>query len=578
MKCDETKPYCKRCLSGKRICDGYNIVIDVPKRKLQEISHLDRGRIPDILPKPMITLDSLPTLDPMKSPIFEHFRSQTIPELAGLRSSGFWRNVALPACYSEPAILHASLALSCAHRFRAEQKSGRSQPSSQSIRLIAIVEYNKAIHSLNEQILEHENASSLRVILIACVIFIVLELFGGCLDKAVVHLSEGRKLLLQLGLTQNDDSAGARSENETKALYLAAEPESVEEKLVNQFAHIDLQSTYFGFKKPQLNLAARQRTTTLAKGSGIGPNPPISLVIPVYFNSLQETNQYLVILINECLKFAGQPFDQTQHAIHNHHSNSRRQYLSSCLRNWRQAYGQRCFATTQLEAPYRFWKSQSALMLIQHAWLSIIISASFIEVEETELDSLSQHFITIVNLTSFLLSPEGEGTSANRKHFALELGIVPPLWWTVMKCRHPKMRRKALWLLCRVGCEGLWDPMVMYQIAIETILLEEGQAWKPQILAGSESSLDHIGHFDDEMDLRAFIPLRRRISAAAVSSIDNNQKTLQMTFKRKKRDNDGRWTGDFEEIIRERLLESSVNWLAWLSLNSTEVFESMQLT
>lgn len=534
-------------------------MIDVPERKLQEISYLDcERRIADIQPKPTTTLNSLPSLDPIESRIFEHFRSQTIPELAGLRSGEFWRCIALPACYSEPAILHASLALSCAHKFRAEQKSGPNQPGTQGIRIIAIAEYNKAIRSLNERILKHEHASSLGVILITCVMFIVLELFGGCLDKAMIHLNEGRNLLLQLGLTGNNDFTGASPENETRTLYFAAKPESVEDKLVNRFAHIDLQSTYFGSQRPQLNLAAHSRTT-LAKGSRIGPDPPVSLIIPAYFNSPHEANQYLVILTNECLKFTGRTFDQTRHTIRNHRSNFHRQYLSSCLRNWRQAYGQPSFTTTRLEKSDRSWKSRSALMLIQHAWLSIIISTSFLEVEETELDSLSPHFKTILNLKCFILSPEGEGKSANLKHFALELGIVPPLWWTVMKCRHPKMRRKALWLISRVGCEWYWDPIIMRQTGIETILLEEGPAWKPLILAGSEFSLDQVEPFDDVMDLRAFVPLRRRISAVTVSSVDNNQKTLQMTFKRKKRDEDGRWTGDFEEITHERPLESFTN-------------------
>lgn len=173
----------------------------------------------------------------MESRAFEHFRPQTIPESAGLRSGEFWRCIVLPTCYSGPATLHAFLALSCAHIFRAEQKSGRNQLDSQGTRTIAIAEYNKAIRSLNERILKHEHASSLRVILITCVMFIVLELLGGCLDKAMIHLNEGRKLLFRLGLTLNDDFTGARSENETRTLYFAAKPESVEDKLVNRFTH-----------------------------------------------------------------------------------------------------------------------------------------------------------------------------------------------------------------------------------------------------------------------------------------------------------------------------------------------------
>lgn len=225
MKCDETRPYCKRCLSAKRICGGYNIIIDVPRRKLQENSYLDcKNRIASIQPKPTTSPDSLPSLDPMEYRAFEHFRSNTVPELAGLRSAEFWRCIILPASYSEPAILHASLALSYAHKFRAEQKSGRNQLSSHGIRTAAFAEYNKAIRFLNERIVNHEHASSLRVILITCMMFIVLELFGGCLDKAMIHLRGGRQLLFQLGLSLKDNITGIRSGSETRSLCFATSP------------------------------------------------------------------------------------------------------------------------------------------------------------------------------------------------------------------------------------------------------------------------------------------------------------------------------------------------------------------
>jgi hypothetical protein len=118
------------------------------------------------------------------------------------------------------------------------------------------------------------------------------------------------------------------------------------------------------------------------------------------------------------------------------------------------------------------------------------------------------------------------------------------------------MRRKALWLISRVGSEGFWDPIIMRQTGIETILLEEEQPWKSVALAGSTFSFNQVETIDDEMDLKVFVPSWRRISAVTVSSVNNNQKMLQMTFKRKKRDGDGRWTGVFEEItynLRSRL-------------------------
>lgn len=418
---------------------------------------------------------------------------------------------------------------------------------------MAVAEYNKAIHFVNDFILKNENARSLSTILITCVLFVVLELYGGCVDKAIMHLNEGRKLLLLLGRRQNYILTGASSTDE--ALYFAARPESVEDKLINMFAHMDLQAAYFGSERPQLKLSAYENETNGTKPPSIAFDPSLLIDIPARFRSLHEANQHLVILTNECLRFTGHTFDQTKHTIRNHVSNCHRRCLSSCLRRWREAYSEPCFTITQLEKEEISWKSQSALMLVQHAWLTIIIATSYLEVEETELDCLIDYFTTIVNSTAFVFSPEGEGTSANRKHFALELGIVPPLWWTAMKCRHPKIRRKALWLLGQVGSEGFWDPMIMRQIGIETLVLEEEPRYN-LIEADSWISMDQDASFHGNMDLGAFVPLRRRISGATASSVDNDKQTLYMTFKRKLRDDEGLWTGEFDLITVERPLES----------------------
>ena len=241
VKCDEKKPLCNRCLSTKRVCDGYGIVIDLPKRAPCRIARWGhKNSVSDIQPKPPTVPTTLPALDPTESRIFEVFRSKTIPELAGLRSAGFWRNVVLPACYSEPAILHASIALACATKMRVEQKSSPSDHAYHATGLISVAEYNKAIAHLKE-LIKHENASSIRAILITCVVFATIEIFNGCVSKAIMHFDNGRKLLLQLRRSCRNCVTNPEPEINVTRLYFAPKPESVEDKLVNMFAHLDLQ-------------------------------------------------------------------------------------------------------------------------------------------------------------------------------------------------------------------------------------------------------------------------------------------------------------------------------------------------
>ena len=197
--------------------------------------------VPKIRPKATLSLKSTPSLADSESITFELFRSQTVREMAGVRSSGFWQDVVLPACYSEPAVLHASIALANASRWRRDPKGQSGLIDEKAARRDTIVEYNKAIKNLQVQFLKLDDLFSFRVTLITCVLFIALELCTGRILQAMMHLSEGRKLLhSSVHLAKFTTN---RPEAKKRAFVLASNPQSVEEELIGVFADLDLQST-----------------------------------------------------------------------------------------------------------------------------------------------------------------------------------------------------------------------------------------------------------------------------------------------------------------------------------------------
>ncbi|KAF4631597.1 hypothetical protein G7Y89_g6534 [Cudoniella acicularis] len=555
VKCDETKPCCIRCLSGNRICEGYGIAIDSPKRPTYE--NLDFKRYPEheeslanIQPKPMTGLKTIPFLNRSESITFELFRSQTALEMAGVRSSGFWQNVVLPACYSEPAILHASMALAHASRWRqvTRYKSGLGT-GDDGMKLNVVNDYNKAIQHLKAHVSGDGNPSSLRVTLIACVIFIALELSTGRFEQATIHLNEGRKLLHSS--TQFFTSTPGNPEDETKTLLLASKPQSIEDELVGVFADLDLQSTYFGSERPQLNLSAHKPIES------IHPQPLFSFVLPTDFCSIQEASQYLVILTNECLQFVGQKLEFSCHTLQNKIPNVHRQYLYTSLKNWRKTYDRFCLKTSFAEKIDRAWKRRSALMHIQHTWLSVVVPTSYFEVEETDFDPYLKEFAIITDLASSILLEQGMPPG----RFSLEFGLVPPLSWAILKCRHPQIRRKALHLMKRAGREGLWEPKLISQLGREYTMLEEGieELNSPRLLHG-ESSAETA----QEEDWRQLVPLERRISTATAFFETGDYSTLHMKFRRKVWNSDGKFIGT-EDIVRSQPYEALQTLMAELS-------------
>jgi len=535
VKCDEAKPCCFRCQSSNRICEGYGIILDTPKYLTYQScskTHREHGdSLPILQPKPTVALKIIPFLNHSESVIFELFRSQTVVELAGFRSARFWRNIVLPACHSEPAIFHASMALANASCPRTSTFAREDIP-----RLDTLNHYNKAIHHLKAHVSICSETSSLRVALIACILFIALELSTGRFQEAGMHLNQGRTLLQS---STHFVTTTADREVKTKALVLVSNPKSVEDEIWSVFADLDLQSTYFGSYKPQLKLEA-QKSTQYA--SPAQPFLALLLDLPRDFSDIQEANKYLIILTNKCLQFIGHKLMPESHSLQHTHATFCRQHLNSDLKNWNETYDRMCLRVTTIEKSRHAWKQQSTLMLIQSAWLSVLVPTSYFEIEETDYDSYIEEFTTITNLAASVLPERG----GKKRQFSLEFGLAAPLSWTVIKCRDPYLRRRALSLIERAGHEGMWEPKLVSQLVKECILLEEG----------IEDLGDCCHGWGAVDDWRTWIPLQKRVITAVVVFEKSDYAMLQMRFRRKVWNSEGKFIG-MEEIVRSRPYKGS---------------------
>ncbi|EEY23541.1 conserved hypothetical protein [Verticillium alfalfae VaMs.102] len=130
---------------------------------------------------------------------------------------------------------------------------------------------------------------------------------------------------------------------------------------------------------------------------------------------------------------------------------------------------------------------------------------------ECSFDEHMTTFASIVDVAGEILqdeeargaaAPDGDGA-----RFSFESGIVPPLYYTAVKCRHPILRRAAIRLLRRKGAldckENLWDARLVARIAMRIVELEETRA------------LDILGKDvpepPDSRHAKAYIPARDKI-------------------------------------------------------------------
>jgi hypothetical protein len=85
------------------------------------------------------------------------------------------------------------------------------------------------------------------------------------------------------------------------------------------------------------------------------------------------------------------------------------------------------------------------------------------------VDAYIDGFKDIVRLGSSYLA-----TTSSNDAFSYEMRIIPPLYYTALKCRDPSVRREALSLLSSSSPrEGLWDSRIAVKVAERAIQIEE---------------------------------------------------------------------------------------------------------
>ncbi|KAF7171390.1 hypothetical protein CNMCM5623_003767 [Aspergillus felis] len=190
VKCDESRPACRRCVSTGQVCDGYGI--------------WGGGGSPYGRPQSNRALSTYCTPLPVGSmtseeqTYFDWFMAKTTKKFAGLFTSDFWETLVLQASAQEPAVRHALVALSAAHRFDRSREPW-SIPSTYvfDVEQFTLQQYNKAIHHLRLR-MGSTQKNTLRVALVTCMIFVTLEYLRGQYQMGSAHLRYAIQLLASI--------------------------------------------------------------------------------------------------------------------------------------------------------------------------------------------------------------------------------------------------------------------------------------------------------------------------------------------------------------------------------------------
>ncbi|KAF4627657.1 hypothetical protein G7Y89_g10501 [Cudoniella acicularis] len=444
VKCDENRPACQRCVSTGRTCDGYGIWGGGGNAPGQH-RPIGSNDIPCPVPVP-VPVSAL-AASTVEKRYFEWFQHRTATKLPGAFVSSYWDMLVFQVGLSEPAVLHAVLALSSVHkretlegRSRNRGRKGDSVPDEQEQFMLR--QYSKAIGYLQPHF-SAKNSASIRVALVTCVVFVCMEFLRGRYQTAQAHLQNGLKLI--------KENLPFR--------------ESIDDWILEVFFRLHVQVELFnqGSQHACLLLQA-------SKPEHLDPT----------FRSLKHARKHMDQILDEIFYLTEQGH---QHGIPNQAGYpsellNHQKLIQAKLSSWlltSQAY------KDNLNSPMNV-RDEMAFKLLHyfHTMAAIMTHAALWPACEWIFDSHTADFVSIILQAIKLrrVVPEdavdiiGKGHDLSRS--IADMGWIPPLYYTAVKCRNHRVRLQAIKLLNSTDHgEGIWDPRSAACIARKVMEIEE---------------------------------------------------------------------------------------------------------
>lgn len=480
VKCDEKKPACMRCVSSGRTCEGYEEPQSISLESLN-------SRTPPELSQ-ILTIRQVPpaiTGDDAEYRSLSYFKSIVVPEISGFFDLEFWNNFVIEVSQTEPAVRHALLALSStfeenktkrhtivAYGSEKSKSHTRINNSPQNLSKFASQHYTKAIKTL----VKAEDPSP-HVTLVTCLVFVCLEYLRNNFDVGLAHLKSGLKILADAGK--------------------AGHP-WIEQPISELFARLDIQATIHGSATSDFT----NRVPIQSWSS--------KLLFRDSFSNLQDARTALVDECGAVVHFIRHQKDPEFITLLNaqHQSDGvEAQDISFVLESRRALHFQNLenwdfMLKSYLQLTGTPIEPHIAILQLWHLFTTCQLTCAFFS-SELLYDDLDIVFTRIVTLASFILgdrAPTPTFTSLAQPKPSLntsfDVGVLAPLFFTVMKCRHLPTRLRAIELI-KSGPEreGMWrrDSIVKYA---EWKVAEEE---KGRGLLGIESPLPEAARITGEM-------------------------------------------------------------------------------
>lgn len=433
-----------------------------------------------------------PRLTPAEAQGFVYFRDHTSREAAGCFGSAFWQQLVLQLAHRESAVMHAAVAVGAMHRgTRGRSPSLRLPDLPQSHGTFALAQYVRGIRQLRGRLAPFvEDRQAPEIALVACLLFVCLEMLQGNRVGALMHLRNGLRVLAGIPSQVRQ----ARGSDPPSLLVPRRRPTGVEQ-LTEIFARLDLDSTAFGERAPAFHMASRQ--------DGHGPD----LLLPSSFQDISEARHFLDRLFSTAHHLRGGLLDLSRRSCRHRRPDAVWQCCAEFagIRKLPPSQSASCVARIEaLQASLVHWlatfrhlrlRSQDcrAAILLDIRYHSVFLHlATSHNDREIRCDRFNAIFQRVVDLCGRFTADAAcsePSSPVSAPTFVLDSGLIPALYLTALKCRQSEIRRKAISLLHRYPCqEGMWEPALMAQF-VEGVRRREEETARTAMRSGAAAEM-----------------------------------------------------------------------------------------
>ena len=379
-----------------------------------------------------------------------------------------------------------------------------------SLRDVALGHYAAAVTALNTHIEQHGWAA-LEVTLLCSVLCITFDWLRGNHDAALAHLQSGLNVISNWEQTWHPSrTAEWRRQTRGASITAVGSPGGylISTVVRPRYAWLVMQS---------ISLSGRDQPITpmAAPARALSPALPPSLKWPFYSAQGPMSNAFSTFggARDALCELLVEHFYPMQAATGRHtdgeppsaSTNRRRRLrLREMLGNWTIAFDllvkssqdQQNKSNETLEGGATAATERAvAILSMWREAISVMIETRGVK-DEAAYDGYSTTYARIVHLAEDIVrsqkAPSDNAAAANERPiaaFTADMGLVPVLYYTAIKCRHLPTRQRALALLEEYPRrEGIWDGLGAAAVAREVVQLEENTRWSGP---GAERASEH---------------------------------------------------------------------------------------